>query len=158
MRGRIVGRDRMAPLFPAPRCADEVLAVPADRRRGREEWVDRQVADEAARVPAWVDIEALEHVSFLPPAEKAEDRERDREQQNRPPSDDERVSEREQDDSGKEEEHQPDVEKRDEVVNARNQLREDTRLLWRRMHAESLEHAARPARALREQPAELLRH
>src|SRR5436190_24293641 len=64
-------------LLPAPRRAEEVLPVPAECRRGGQEWVDGEVADEAARVPAGVDVEASEHMSFLPPAEKAEDRERE---------------------------------------------------------------------------------
>src|SRR6266513_5847745 len=55
-------------LLPAPRRADEVLPVPAECRRGGQEWVDGEVADEAAHVAAGIDVEASEYVSFLPPA------------------------------------------------------------------------------------------
>src|SRR6476661_5392965 len=121
--------------LPAARRAAQVLRV-APQRRGRgQHLVDEQVAGEPANVPAHLDAEAAEHVAFLPAAKEPEDQERDREQEHRPPAEDQRVAEQEEDHSGHPKEDQPDVQEWHEVVDPRDELREHARLPRRRVRA-----------------------
>ena len=66
-------------------------------------------------------------------------------QEHRPPAEDQRVAEEEEDDSGQPEEDDADVEERDEVVDPGDELREDARLSGRWMGSEAFEHPACPA-------------
>ena len=148
-------RTRMF-LLPAAACSGEVLAVAAQCGCGGQYLVGQEVAEEAALVVLGVDVEGLEDVACLPALEEPEDEEGDREQEHRPPAEDQWVAEDEEDDSGHPEEDDADVEAGDEVVDAGDQLREDARLPRGWMRAEAFEHAACPAGALAEEDVELV--
>jgi hypothetical protein len=92
-----------------------------------------------------VDVQRAKHVPCLPPLQEAEDGERDREQEHRPPPEDQGVADEEEDHSWYPEADDPDVEERDEVVDPRDELREQPSLLRGWMRAEAFEHSACPA-------------
>ena len=142
--------------LPAATCSDEVLAVAAQCSCGGQYLVGEQIAEEAALVVLGVDVERPEDMARLPTLQETEDGERDREQEHRPPAEDQWVAEEEEDDSRNPEEDDADVEARDEVVDPGDQFREDAWLCGRWMHAEPFEHAARPAGALVQEDAQPL--
>ena len=105
---------------------------------------------------SWVDLEGAEDVACLPAFEEAENGEGDGKEEHRPPAEDERVAEDEEDHAGYPEEDDADVEQGDEVVDAGDELREDAGLVAGRVGAEPFEHPPRPAGALAQKPIELL--
>src|SRR6476659_3303546 len=105
-----------------------------------------------------MDVESPKDMASLPSLHEAEDRERDRQQEHRPPAEDQRVSEEKEDHSRHPEEDDPDVEERHEVIDPGHELRKHTRLSPRRMSPKAFQHPARPTRALAEEALEALGH
>src|SRR5262249_1173799 len=83
-------------LGPATARTEGVLAVAAECCRGGQRLVDREVTEEATLVGLRADAERPEHMTRLPPLQEAEDSESDRDEQHRPPAEDQRVAEEEE--------------------------------------------------------------